>query len=403
MLPQMDVARGSPGQCSATAPLDQRTPSATTPVPETPETSRCRTKWNRLGARRPETSRAHTLDSTHCVVMTSHCSNNAYTAQYALHSPTLHIGRRGCTMRAGCDRHRAAPARRNIQMANYASGPSVQLRRLAIELRTLREAAQLSRQQVMDRTGVNDVTLYRIERGKTRPQQRTLSTLLDLYKADTQTRDRLVEFASTTRFPGWIRPFRSQLGDTLTTYLSFESEASSARSYQAMFIPGLLQTEDYMRSMFRTTAPLVNDEGLEIRVAARLKRQAVLAERADPMKHWSIIDEAALRRQVGSTTVMSAQLKRLLDASERPETTIQVIPFDAGGAYPGMGGEFIHLRFDDPANHDIVCHDTTFGVAYEDSPDAIRERERIFEHMCAVALSPERTRLFIARIIAEQP
>lgn len=286
-------------------------------------------------------------------------------------------------------------------MANHASGPSVRLRRLAGELRALRDAAQLSRQEVMERSGINDVTLYRIEHGKTRPQRRTLETLLMLYGVEGRTRDGLLDLASSTSFPGWIRPFRSLLGADATGYLSFEAEASSAHNYQAVFLPGLLQTEAYMRSMFTAGLPLATEESIETRVQLRLQRQSVAAGRAVPLRLWAIIDEAALRRRTGSSEVMSLQLTHLLEASERPEVTLQMIPFTTF-SYPGMGGEFLHLRYDDPAISDIVYTENNAGMAYQDSPAVVREHEQIFDHMRAVALSPDGTRQFISSIRAEQ-
>jgi transcriptional regulator with XRE-family HTH domain len=284
-------------------------------------------------------------------------------------------------------------------MANHPSGPSVQLRRLASELRSLRESAQLSRNEVMNRTGINDVTLYRIERGKTRPQQRTLSTLLDLYDTDEPTRERLTELATTTHFPGWIRPFRSVLGENLVIYMSFESQASAARNYETLCIPGLLQTPEYARAMIGSGLPLASHADVETRVRARLERQAVLAERVPPLRLWSIVDEAALRRQVGSAEVMAAQLHSLLRAIEQPEITLQVIPFEAG-AYPSMVGPFVHLQFDGHPDTDIVSTETATAVMYVDSPDEVHEYTQIFDHLRAIAMSPGESSRFIAEILA---
>lgn len=285
-------------------------------------------------------------------------------------------------------------------MANHPSGPSVQLRRLAGELRALRDAAQLTRQEAMEQSGINDVTLYRIEHGKTRPQRRTLETLLDLYGVESRARDGLLDLASSTGFPGWIRPLRSLLGADATSYVSFEAEASSAHNYEAVFIPGLLQAEEYIRSMLTAGLPLATEESIETRVQLRLKRQSVAAERADPLRLWAIIDEAALRRRPCTSEIMSLQLTHLLEASERPEVTLQVIPFTTF-SYPGLGGDFLHLRYDDPAISDIVYTENNAGMVYQDSPAIVREHEQIFDHMRAVALSPEDTRQFISSVRAE--
>src|SRR4051812_24761291 len=128
--------------------------------------------------------------------------------------------------------------------------PTVRLRRLAAELRNLRQAAGLTREDAAEQTNINSATLYRIETAKARPQRRTLLTLLDKYGVtDPARRTALVELSKQATQLGWLQAYESELPEEYTTYISFESEARSVRNYESLFVPGLLQTEGYTRAV----------------------------------------------------------------------------------------------------------------------------------------------------------
>jgi transcriptional regulator with XRE-family HTH domain len=130
--------------------------------------------------------------------------------------------------------------------------PTVRLRRLASELRGLRTAAGLTREEVSDQTGINPATLYRIETAKVRPQRRTLIALLDKYEVtDEGQRSELIALSRQAAQLGWLQAFESELPEQYPTYISFEAEARSVRNYESLFVPGLLQTEDYARAVIR--------------------------------------------------------------------------------------------------------------------------------------------------------
>jgi transcriptional regulator with XRE-family HTH domain len=182
--------------------------------------------------------------------------------------------------------------------------PTVRLRRLAAELRRLRNVADLTREDVSDKTGINNATLYRIETARARPQMRTLASLLYLYEVDQEQREYLTSLCREATTQGWLRPYHSELPEEYTAYISFEDEAQGVRNYESLFIPGLLQTEDYARAVIRGVLPSATDDEVEDRVRARMERHGVLAKAA-PLKMWAVLDEAALRRVVGGTDVMS--------------------------------------------------------------------------------------------------
>jgi len=258
---------------------------------------------------------------------------------------------------------------------------------LAAELRRLRRGADLSREDVSERTGINAATLYRIETARARPQMRTLNALLNLYEADQEQREYLTILCREAGKQGWLRPYHSDLPEEYTAYISFEAEAAGVRNYESLFIPGLLQTEDYARAVIRGGLPMASDQEIEDRVRARIERQQVLSKDM-PLKLWAIVDEAALRRVVGGAQVMRDQLAHLADAVKAPNITFQVIPFDAG-AHPGMPGAFVLMDFSDPMDTDLIYIDSMAGDLFLEADVDVRRYSLIFDNLRAVALSPD--------------
>jgi len=279
-----------------------------------------------------------------------------------------------------------------------AKPPTVRLRRLAAELRRLRSAAQLSRENVEEQTGVNEGTLYRLETARARPQRRTLMALLDLYGADASLRSDLLAIARSADDQGWLRPYHSDLAEEYTAYISFEAEARSVRNYESLFIPGLLQTEDYARAVITGVLPGVTEAHIEQRVQARMERQQLL-DRDDPLELWAVMDEAAMRRLVGGRQTMHAQVTHLIEAARKPNITIQVIPFEAG-AHPGMPGSFIHMDFKDPLDPELVYVDTMAGDLFLEADADLRRYRSMFDHLRATALSASQTTSLLASAAA---
>jgi transcriptional regulator with XRE-family HTH domain len=282
--------------------------------------------------------------------------------------------------------------------AKRAKPPTVRLRRLAAELRRLRSAAQMSREQVEEQTSINQGTLYRIETARARPQRRTLVALLDLYGAEDPLRSDLLAIARGADDQGWLRPYHSALPEEYTAYISFEAEARSVRNYESLYIPGLLQTEEYARAVVAGGLPMATRAEIDQRVQARMERQRLL-DRDDPLEFWAVIDEAALRRLVGGAPVMRAQAAHLLDVTGRANVTVQVIPFEAG-AHPGMPGAFSHLDFGDPLDPELVHIDTMAGDLFLEAEADLRRYRSMFDHLRAVALSPGETGRLLASVAA---
>lgn len=264
--------------------------------------------------------------------------------------------------------------------------PTVRLRRLAAELRRLRAAAGLTREEVTERTGINGVTLYRIEKARARPQKRTLLALLELYAASETQRADLLAVQSGSHDQGWLRPYHSELPEEYTAYIGFESEARTVRNYESLFVPGLAQTERYARAVIKGVLPTASQIEVDQRVQARVERQAVLTK-ANPLQLWAIMDEAAVRRLVGGREVMREQAQHLLQLADEPHITLQLIPFGTG-AHAGMTGSFVHMDFPDAQDPELVYVDTPAGDLFLESEAEIRRYKSMFEHLQAVALGP---------------
>lgn len=272
------------------------------------------------------------------------------------------------------------------------------LRRLAALLTEMRDKVGLSKEEVSSRTGINVTTLYRIEQAQARPQRRTLNTLLDIYEVDSDRRKYALELLSDAQKPGMSRPWEANLTEVYAAYINFESEALSARHYQTSYIPGLLQTEQYAAAVIDTSMPKVETAIMESRVHARLNRATVL-DKEKPLELWVVLDEAAIRREVGGQQTMRGQLEKLLLESKRKNVILQILPFNAG-AHPGMAGSFTLLDFENPDDNELVYVEGIAGDTLVEGHNEVRRFGVIFDQLRAMALSPRDSVALIEEIVA---
>ncbi|TDC32929.1 helix-turn-helix domain-containing protein [Kribbella albertanoniae] len=278
--------------------------------------------------------------------------------------------------------------------------PTVRLRRLAAELTAFRAAAKLTREQVEEQTGVNQGTLWRLEKGHAKPHNGTLETLFDLYDVPAGRRAELIELARGAKSPGWLRQYREyshELSQGYATYISFESEAKAVHNFETLLVPGLLQTEEYARATMVDGLP-IEEEAVRRRVQVRMERQAILSRDAEPLQFWAVVDEGALHRVVGSREIMRAQLGKLLELSERTNVTLQVIPFEKG-AHAGMNGSFARLIFGTGVP-DLIYEERWGGDLFLELESEIDRYSYVFDQLRATALSPRDTSTLIAGLIA---
>ncbi len=277
--------------------------------------------------------------------------------------------------------------------------PTIRHRRLAAELRRLRELSGLTQEDVCQKTGKDRSTLYRLEHAQQRPQRATLIQLLHLYCADSERTADLLALLRQSGQRGMFQPYRSVLPEVYADFMSFEHEADSICTYESLLIPGLLQTECYARAVITGGLPAASTGQVDHRVTARMERQEILS-RTSPAQLWAIMDEAAIRRVVGDQQVMRDQLDRLREAAAMPNVIIQVIPFHAG-AHPGMPGSFIVLDFADAPDQGLVYLDSMAGNLFLEDEAELRRFILMFQYLRAMALSPDQSTALIAEVARE--
>jgi transcriptional regulator with XRE-family HTH domain len=263
----------------------------------------------------------------------------------------------------------------------------VRRRRLAAELRRLREAAQLTCEDVGARLDCSASKISRIETGRVLVSPRDVRDLLAIYGVPADQSDGLIELARESRQKGWWQAYGGSVQPHLATYLGTESAASEIRHYSVTRIPTLLQTEAYARAVVTagragsssTSYPSTPDRSVEL----MMERQRLA--RASPPTVWVVLDEAAVRRKVGGREVMREQIEYLLELSSMKTTFLQLIPFSSG-AYVAMDLPFVILGFPDPADPDVVCAGYQTGVLWIEDMAEVHQFNTLFHHMQAAAL-----------------
>jgi transcriptional regulator with XRE-family HTH domain len=245
------------------------------------------------------------------------------------------------------------------------AGPTVARIRLGTRLRRLREEAGLSREDAAAAIRSSASKISRLELGRTTIKTRDLADLLKLYGADEAERASSLALSQHGNVSGWWQDYGNSVPAWLKPYLGLEQAATLIRSYDPQLVPGLLQTPEYARTVFSLPGRSPGQRA-ERQLAVRMRRQEIL-HRADPPHLWAVIDEAALRRSVGSAAVMRAQIEHLLEISQLRHVNIQVRPFRAGGHAAG-GGPLTLLRFAGDQLPDVVYLEQLASAVYASSP-----------------------------------
>ncbi|MER6150607.1 helix-turn-helix domain-containing protein [Streptomyces hirsutus] len=281
-----------------------------------------------------------------------------------------------------------------------ASSPSTVLgRQLGDELRRLREAAALTTTQAAEALDCTKGKISRIENGRVTVRIPDLTAMLLAYgAADAELRDRLsllARKANRRRRQGWWNQYGSVLADTYRDYIALEAMAGTIRTFQAQLVPGLLQTPEYIRAVTVASHQWQTADEIEQFVQVRLARQERLVSDS-PLQFWAVLSEAVLLQQVGGPKVMSAQLEQLLITSERPNVTIQVLPFSRG-AHASMFGPYVVLGFPEEAALDVVLADNPTGSMWLEREAEVGRYQELFDAARTSALSPVESRTVIRR------
>jgi transcriptional regulator with XRE-family HTH domain len=251
------------------------------------------------------------------------------------------------------------------------------------ELRLRREGAGLSQTQLAKRVHCAPSLVSKIESAVRVPKEDLAEAFDDALGADGFFA-RLWPVVIRNAFPAWFRP-----------YVALEEQAVAIRAFELQFAPGLLQTEEYARALFAGARP--DRPKLEELVAARMHRQHIL-DREDPPQFWVVMDETAIRRNVGGPAVMHAQLARLLEATEIPRIVMQVVPANVC-SHPALTGAFWTLSFDE--GPDVVYLDSYYEGQLRAEPEVVTAVHRAYDLLRAIALPPEASADLIASVMKD--
>ena len=275
---------------------------------------------------------------------------------------------------------------------------TVQQRRVANELRRLREAAGLTIEQVAKELDCSRSKISRIETHQVGATPRDVRDMLTLYRVGAKRQRELMDLAREarqTRRTGWWQEY----SDLPRDYAAFEADAASIRLYSASLVPGLLQTRDYAQAVLGVIGARRPKEEIDHRLAFRMARQRVFRERSPQLT--AIIDEAALRRLVGGRRVMREQIDWLITASKLANVTLRALPFDVG-AHVAMDGAFNILKFADSGYPSIVYLESATSESYIDDDDTIRQYDQLFDQLWDTSLADdEATAAFLTKVAKE--
>ncbi|WP_413812923.1 helix-turn-helix domain-containing protein [Streptomyces sp. OE57] len=275
-------------------------------------------------------------------------------------------------------------------------------RRLGGELTKLRTAAGLTQTHAAKVLTGSTTKVAKMEGGWVPMRDPDIRALCELYGlSDPAAVGGLLELARVDRerrkAKGWWNEFPN-LGD-MQEYVALENAATSIRTWQLCLVPGLLQTPDYARALAMGNSTKGHPDRGETLVASRIARQRRLSEEPT-LGLWAVVHESALRHRVGGSTVMRDQLKRLEEATQQSNITVQILPFDAG-EHLGMGGAFNVISFAEPGAMDVVYTETAFGQLWVEGGDEAAQHQELFEKIAHHALAESESRSFIEALRGE--
>jgi transcriptional regulator with XRE-family HTH domain len=281
-------------------------------------------------------------------------------------------------------------------MADAAGGPTVLRLLLGAQLRRLRESQGISAHDAARSIRGSESKISRIELGRNAVREIDIADLLTLYGiTDKAEREQLLSLASRANQPGWWHRYHDVLPPWFQAYIGLEESAQSIRSYDAQFVPGLLQTEEYAAAVL-ALGDFSLDEAERL-VVLRKERQRHFA--AGGTRLWAIVDEVALRRPVGGLAVLSRQLEYLRDVCQQPWLTLQITPFPAVSHV--APGSFSMLRFADPALPDMVYAEQLNSATYIDKRAEVEPYLLALERLSLVSATPAGSADILRTIVAE--
>lgn len=258
------------------------------------------------------------------------------------------------------------------------SGPTVVRRQLGRRLRKLREGAGKLEREVEEARLISRTKLWRIESGKVPVKVPDVRALCWFYGADAELTDALANMAIGSSEQGWWEEYGDVVPAWFGLYVELESAAEQIRAYDPELVPGLLQTADYARAVYRAGQPDHDDQAIQRHVDLRLERQQTVFNLDPPPRLHAVLGAGTLARQVGGSEVMTAQLQRLRELARLDHVEITVVPWEAG-AHAAMLGAFVLLDFADAEDPSVIYLEAQVGARYLEKPGELAEYRRVFD------------------------
>jgi transcriptional regulator with XRE-family HTH domain len=278
-----------------------------------------------------------------------------------------------------------------------SSGPTVRRIVLGGQLRRLREAAGVSREEAGYAIRGSESKISRIELGRVSFKERDIADLLTLYGiTDDEDRAAFLHMVKRSNEPNWLLRYNDTVPKWFQGYVSLEEAVSRIQTYETLFVPGLVQTERYATAVIKQGIPDAPIETVQQRVRLRMQRQRLLQHPRSP-RFWAVIDEAILHRPIGGTEVLIEQIEHLLEVTRMPTITFQIMPLERGRVV--AEGPFTIMRFVEAELSDLVYLEHLTGALFLDKPDEVEMYTKVSHRLAIEAETPEESRKRMSRIL----
>lgn len=281
--------------------------------------------------------------------------------------------------------------------ADGVGAPTVVRILLGTQLRRLRESRGISAADAARAIRGSESKISRMELGRNAVREFDVADLLNLYGVtDPAEREQLLALASQANQQGWWHKYQDLLPPWLPSYLGLEVSAESIRSFDAQFVPVLLQAEAYSAAVVGLGSAPQEDADRLVQLRAERQRRFT----ASGQRLWAVIDEMALRRPVASPTAHRAQLEYLLEICDRPGLTIQVTPFLTGAAWASPSS-FSILTFATDEVPDVVFVEQLTSAQYLDKRADVDRYTAAMDLISSTSTTPGQTQDLIRAVLAE--
>ncbi|GAA4539012.1 helix-turn-helix domain-containing protein [Amycolatopsis samaneae] len=283
----------------------------------------------------------------------------------------------------------------NASTGEQSLGPTARRMILGSQLRRLREEAGITRQQAGYSIRGSESKISRLELGRVGFKERDVTDLLTMYGvSDEGERDAFLELVKQSNEPGWWRRFNETMPTWMSGLVGLEEAAARIQIWEPLFVSGLLQTEEYARSIVSHGRPDMTDERIDQVVALRMRRQKMFS-RPDSPRVWTVLDESILHRPIGGAQVLKRQLEHLMEMMTLPHVSVQILPYDRSGL--SAEHAFSLLRFAEPELPNIAYVEYLTGAHYLEKRDEIEKYSRALDMLAVDAETPDRSRTMIAK------